>query len=397
MNLAVIGCGYVADFYMGSLKHHQELRLIGAFDINGARLGKFCEYYRVRSYRSIQELLHDSSVDAVLNLTNPRSHYTVTRACLEAGKHVYSEKPLAMDYEGAKELVHLAKSKGVYLSAAPCSVLGETAQTIWKSLRDGAIGPVRLVYANFDAGMTSRLRFSSWISESGAPWPARDEFEVGCTYQHAGYLLVWLAAFFGPAKRVTAFASRQIPEKGVPLEIATPDFSVGLIEYEGGVAARVTNSIVAPTDRSMTLVGDQGSLYTMDVRDDASPVYIRRTPPGRVEGALEYRLNYWRNKVERTFNWLPWSWGNTWRLNRRYPFARKPMARSSGYYKPVDFCRGPAEMAAAIREGRPCRLSAELAAHITELIEVLQYPERFGGRKEIRSTFGPLDPLPVDY
>ncbi|MEP6911875.1 MAG: gfo/Idh/MocA family oxidoreductase, partial [bacterium] len=61
--------------------------------------------------------------------------------------------------------------------------------------------------------------------------------------------------------------------------------------------------------------------------------------------------------------------------------------------KPVDFCRGPAEMAQAIREQRPCRLSAQLGLHVTELIEALQYPERFGGRKKIESRFAPIQPL----
>ena len=85
----------------------------------------------------------------VLNLTSPRSHYEVTRMSLEASKHVYSEKPLAMDAVAARELVELAKKRKVYLGTAPCSVLGETAQTIWKALqegdhREGALGLCQL-------------------------------------------------------------------------------------------------------------------------------------------------------------------------------------------------------------------------------------------------------------
>jgi hypothetical protein len=160
--------------------------------------------------------------------------------------------------------------------------------------------------------------------------------------------------------------------------------------------ARITNSIVAPSDRSLTIIGEHGTIYAMDVRDDASPVYIRRTPPRRLEGALEYRLNYWRNKIERLFNRIPWAWGTIWRFSRRYEFARRPANRSSAKYRPVDFCRGPAEMAQAITERRPCRLSADLALHITELTEALQHPERFGGRKAIESRFEAMAPLPWD-
>jgi predicted dehydrogenase len=396
MNIAIIGCGYVADFYMSSLKYHPELKLVGVYERDGGRSRAFGTYYAVPTYESLEELLQDPSVEMVLNLTNPRSHYEVTKPCLEAGKHVYSEKPVAMEYETAKKLVSIAKENDVQLSSAPCSVLGETAQTIWKALQEQVIGPVRLVYANFDAGMPSRYRAGMWRSASGAPWPAKDEFEVGCTYEHAGYFLTWLAAFFGPAKRVTAFASCQVPEKGIPVDVMAPDFNVGCIEYADRIVARVTCSILAPKDRSLTLIGDAGVLYTKDMRDDASAIYVRRTPLSRLQGALEYRLEYWLDRVERRLNWIPWSWGNHWRLHHKYPFARKPGMRSSGRYKPVDFCRGPADMAEAIQENRPCRLSGELGMHITELIEVLQYPERFGGRREIESTFDPIQPLPWD-
>jgi hypothetical protein len=77
-------------------------------------------------------------------------------------------------------------------------VLSETAQTIWKLLREQAIGTPRLVYAELDDGNVAAMDYPTWISASGAPWPARDEFEVGCTLEHAGYHLTWLTAFFWP-------------------------------------------------------------------------------------------------------------------------------------------------------------------------------------------------------
>jgi predicted dehydrogenase len=393
MNIAIIGCGYVADFYLRSLRYHPELKLSGAYDIDKPRLAKFCDYFSVRPYDSAEELLGDDSVQMVLNLTNPRSHYEVTHACIEAGKHVYSEKPLSMDYLSARQLVNFARSKNLYLGSAPCSMLGETAQTIWKALREGLIGPVRLVYANFDAGMNPKSKPWLWLGESGAPWPAKDEFEVGCTYEHAGYFLTWLAAFFGPAKAVSAFASCQVPDKGRPLDVMTPDFTVGCIEYENGIIARATCSLLAPADRSLTIVGDNGVIYTKDLRDDASPVYFKRVPAGRLEAALEYRFDHWQNRLERLINWFPWSWGNRWRFLHNYPFIRKPSLRSSSKYKPVDFCRGPAEMAEAIRNNRPSRLSADLGLHIVELTEALQRPEKAGGRQLMRSTFDAIQPF----
>ena len=159
------------------------------------RLNAFHEYYGIRRYAALDEILNDSSVEMILNLTNPRSHFELTRACLLAGKHVYSEKPLAISSVQAAELVELAKQQGLRVATAPCSMLGETCQTMWRALKDRMIGPVRLVYASFDDGMVHRMNPTRWRSASGAPWPAKDEFETGCTYEHAAYVLSWLAAF----------------------------------------------------------------------------------------------------------------------------------------------------------------------------------------------------------
>ena len=98
------------------------------------------------------------------------------------------------------------------ISAAPCSLLGETAQTIWNALRAGRLGPVRLVYAEMDEGMVFRMPYVRWKSASGAPWPYRDEFTVGTIIEHAGYILTWLPAFFGPVMSVAGFSACLIPE-----------------------------------------------------------------------------------------------------------------------------------------------------------------------------------------
>jgi predicted dehydrogenase len=142
------------------------------------------------------------------------------------------------------------------------------------------IGRVRLVYANFDDGMIApKLSPWSWRNESGVPWPAKDEFEVGCTYEHAGYILTWLAAFFGPALNVTSFASCLLSDKGIAVDSMAPGLTVGCIEYANNVVARVTCSLIAPKDKSLTIIGDHGVLCVPDVRNDICPVYVRRESP----------------------------------------------------------------------------------------------------------------------
>jgi predicted dehydrogenase len=387
MNVAVVGCGYVAEFYAKTLGNYPELELIGAYDVNGQNLQTFCHRWSVRRYDDLPQLLEDRSIELVLNLTNPRSHHEVTKKCIEAGKNVYSEKPLAMSAGAARELVDLAKRKGVYLSSAPCSMLSQTAQTVWAALREGAIGRVRLVYASFDDGMIAPQQSPwSWKNESGVPWPAKDEFEVGCVYEHAGYVLTWLAAFFGPATKLTSFASCLLPDKGIPVNSMAPDFAVGCVEYDSGIVARVTFSVVAPIDKSLTIIGDEGILQVADVRNDACPVYVRSMPASRWHRAIERQVN-------RLLKWFR-DWDSEWHIWSKYPMVRMRSTAFVGPDKRIDFCRGPAELADAIRQKRPCRLSSELGWHINELIERLQYPERFANQPELASTFNPIQPFP---
>jgi predicted dehydrogenase len=388
MKIAVVGCGYVATSYTNALANYPELELVGAYDRNVGNLESFSRRWSIKKYISLEQLLNDPAVEMILNLTNPRSHYEVSRMCIEADKHVYSEKPLAMQWEAARELAALAKDRRVYLSSAPCSMLAETAQTVWKALHEGVIGCVRLVYANFDDGMIApKLAPWQWRNEAGVSWPAQDEFEVGCTFEHAGYMLTWLAAFFGPAKSVTAFASCQLPNKGIFVEKMAPDFTVGCIEYSANVVARVTCGLVAPKDKSLTIIGDDGILNVPDLRNDVGPAYFQSVPPrGRI-GDIESRLNRWTEPIRTCFGM------GEWRYRKRLPLVGQPRSKFASDAKPVDFCRGPAELAAAVRENRPCRLSAELGIHIVELVETLQYPERFCARRQINSTFAPIQPL----
>ena len=387
MNIAVVGCGYVAESYAKTLVNYPDLKLIGAFDRDRSNLEAFCRRWKVPAFESLDQLLNDSDVSIVLNLTNPRSHYEVTKQCLEAGKHVYSEKPLAMDYQRARELLERAKSKDLYLSSAPCSVLSETAQTLGKALRENIIGKVRLIYANFDDGMLApNLSPWNWRNESGVAWPAKDEFEIGCTYEHAGYVLTWLAAFFGPALRVTSFASCLIPDKGIPVEKMAPDFTVGCIEYGDNIVARLTCSLVAPKDKSLTIIGDGGVLSVPNVRNDASVIRLRRAKPARLRAALERQVN----KLGKLVN--P-NRGDEWQSMETLRVKAKPKHHFASSTKRVDFCRGVAELASAIREKRRSRLSAELGAHIVELIERLQYPERFTANGSITSRFEPIEPI----
>jgi predicted dehydrogenase len=367
MRLAIVGCGFVADFYAKTLTNHPELELLGAFDRDARRSQRFAASNRIREYASIEEVCRDSHVDIVLNLTNPDSHYAVSKAALTAGKHVYSEKPLSTAYSEAEELVELAAHNGLEIASAPCSVLGESAQTLWKALREQRIGTVRLAYAELDDGPIHLMGYKKWRSHSGTPWPYKDEFEVGCTLEHAGYYVTWLVAFFGPAKTVTSFAALTVPDKGVPLDRKTADFTVACIEFTQGVVARVTCSIF----------GDRGVLSVDDCWDYGSPVRLQKRT----------MLGIKAEKHPRAAEILGLG-------PRRVPMVRKPSFafRTRGGSNPMDFARGVAEMAAALREKRASRMSSRFALHVNEIVLAIQNPREMGSPRRLVSTFEPILP-----
>lgn len=372
MNLAIVGCGFVADYYLATATLHPELVIVGIHDRVAERAAALGAAYGLTVYPTLHDVCKDARVEMVLNLTNPRSHYEVSKAALLAGKHVYSEKPLAMTMVEATELVAIAEQRGLRLASAPCSVLGETAQAVLKALREKAVGTVRVVYAEMDDGMVHRMNYRSWKSVSGVPWPYKDEFEIGCTLEHAGYYLTWLVAMFGAAESVTSFASVQVPDKvpGETLSMVSPDFSVACILFRSGVVARLTCGILAPHDHVMKVVGDDAVLYVPDSWDYRSPVYVRR----------------WITIRRKTFL-------SPWRDKRALARAPYGAIRTKGSQS-MDFCRGPAELAAAVKAGRPSRLSAQFALHVTELALAIHDAPRHGSSHRMATDVEAIEPMP---
>lgn len=328
MNVAFVGCGYVADFYAITLKNYPALKLVRAWDRDVDRLRRFTQYWDVPAAWSLEEVLRDPSVDLVVNLTNPSSHYDVTRAALKAGKHVYSEKPLAMDFGDARELVDLAARQDLLLSSAPCTVLGEAAQTAWKALRAGRIGTPRLVYAELDDGPIYRFGMTEWRNASGASWPYFDELQVGCSLEHSGYYVSWLIAMFGPVKRVTTTTALIMPDKGVWTP-QRPDLSIGVLEHSSGVVARITCGLLATPDHRFRVFGDEGELTVSDAWNYGASVTINPYTNGPRGRAV------------------------------KVPLVRD--RRSDG----MDFARGISEMD---------RLSASFSLHLTEVALALDSP-----------------------
>ena len=182
-------------------------------------------------------------------------------------------------------------TRGCVCPVRPPTRLVPPAQTLWKAVEDGAVGDVRMVYAEFDDNPIYLLSPESWRSRSGAPWPYLHEYEMGCTWEHVGYHLTWMCAIFGPVRAVTAFSKVTVPDKtDQPLNPAdTPDFSVACLDFESGVVGGSPVRSPRPLITGCGSSATRGMLHADTYRHYACPVKIgalHQTQSQRPQGPL---------------------------------------------------------------------------------------------------------------
>jgi predicted dehydrogenase len=301
-----------------------------------------------------------------------------------------------MSFSEAQQLVHLARKTDRCIASAPCRVLAETAQTIWKALREQTIGDVRAIYAEMDCGLLCRLPYKEWTNELGIAWPYKDECAVGCTIEHAGYSISWLTAFFGPIETVNAFAMCQIPDLKTELgvDVLPPDLTVACLKFKSGVVARLTSSWIAPRDNSLRIFGDMGILSTGDISSPRSRVYVTRYKGIKIGSkriAILQKRSYPLVKPHSESSAV-----KACRVAVQSPrqTARAIRARLFHLRRRVDFCIGPAELASAISEQRPCRLAPEYCLHNTEVVLAIHNALETGSTYKVRTSFRSMEPMP---
>ena len=141
LKVGVIGCGMISDWYFKAAKRFKQLDIIACGDLNQELAEKQGREYNIPVWNP-EEIYNSKEVQLIINLTPPKVHYSVMKRALEAGKHAYSEKPLGVDLTEAKELLDIAKAKGLYVGCAPDTFMGGGHQTMRKLLDDGWIGKV---------------------------------------------------------------------------------------------------------------------------------------------------------------------------------------------------------------------------------------------------------------
>ena len=348
LGVGIVGCGNIAGPYARTIAGHpDEIRLVAVMDIDPTRATAFAVEHGVRALPSLDALLADPAVDVVVNLTFHHAHYDVSRAALEAGRHVYSEKPMALDGDQAHELVAIAAAQGVRLACAPSTFLGEAQQTAGAIIRRGDLGTVRAVYANVNWG-----RIETWHP---APIPF---YDVGVLFDVGVYPLTIATSFIGPAVAVDARGWDLMPERqtldGTAYRIGSPDLIVAGVELATGAVLRLIASFYVgkPSRRrgSVEFHGDLASLALESFQEFDAMVEV---------GAFDK------------------------------DYAAVPLIREPDPEVDTDWARGVADFASAIANGRRARVTGEQAAHVVDILSAARTSMREGRRVEIASTFAP--------
>ena len=351
VKIAMIGTGDISGIYLKNITEtFHEIELVGVCDLVREKAERAAEKWHVpHVYADMYEAFGDPQVDIILNLTRPDEHYGVTRPALEAGKHVYSEKPLAATFELGKELVELAQSKGLLLGGAPDTFLGAGIQTCRKLIDDGFIGdPVgaaAFMICRGHEGWHPDPEF--YYKRGGGPM-----FDMGPYYLTAMINLMGGVDRVMSASRIT-FPKRTItsqPLSGTVIDVDVNTYIAGTVQYASGAIGTIftTFDVQFPREKSrfIEIYGSEGTLFVPDPNNFSGSIQLFRPEEGVCKE-------------------IPMMYG--------YPENSRGL--------------GLADMAKALLTGREARCAVQQTYHVLEIIEGFETSARTGTWTKIESEY----------
>lgn len=355
---AIVGCGTISDAYLSTMtSKFKILEVVGCCDRNPGKAQAAAQKYGIQAL-TLEEIVADESIEIVVNLTTPAAHYPVIKQLLEAGKHVYTEKVLAVELEHAAELVKIADQKNLYLGAAPDTFLGAAIQTARYVVDSGMLGDITSCYCAFTRDGDILNRAFPFTAKAGGGIG----FDVGI------YSITALLSILGPVKEVSGVIRTRRPERldyspehfGEPFQVECENLMAGMLQFDGGTVGNIlfdANSIfLMPEKPSLVLFGTLGIMQMADPNQFGGEVRVI------LKGSSE-------------------------------PFVMQQSHAFSGEYRGL----GVAEMAWAMRMGRKHRASKEMAYHALEVLHGIVKSSETKSNQVIQSTFEKLPPIPRGY
>ena len=347
VKVAVIGCGNVSGSYFPTLVASPHVELVSTCDIIPARAEQAAKKHGVpRHFPHIDELLAGPAFDLLVNLTDIQQHHQINRAALTAARHVWSEKPLGINYAEAKELLDLAAAKRVQLLASPTVVASPQFAFMAQTIGDGKLGRVAAAHASY--GHTGPSWSSFFYEKDGGSL-----FDLGV------YSITTLTGLLGPAKAVVAMTgivtpARTITGKG-EIRVAAEDNAMLLMDHGDGVLSHIQSGF---------------NYYTAREHSDTEPAHHTLSITG-TKGALHLA----------GYDWGPHGVD----LATRETGGR--LQRMAVEAKGYQWQGGAVKMAEFLATGVRPRFTAAHAAHVAEIIAGAHQSQATGQRIAMTSTF----------
>ncbi|MBE2194916.1 MAG: Gfo/Idh/MocA family oxidoreductase [Anaerolinea sp.] len=340
MKVGIIGVGNISPAYIKGCRAFDILDLTACADMNFERAQTVAAENQIKKACTVEEMLADPEIDIVINLTVPSAHAEIALRTIAAGKHPYSEKPLAVSLDDGRRIVEMAAAKGVRVGCAPDTFLFAEHQTARKLLDDGHIGPA-----------VSAIGFM--MGRGPEKWHPNPDFfyqpGAGPLFDMGPYYITCLVNLLGAVKRVSSAARASFPERiakdGHAIPVNTPTHVAGTLEFESGPIATLIMSFDITAHRlpRMELYGAKGSLVIPD--PNGFDPAVRMFVPGESD------------------------------------WAEQPNPFNPDWRRGV----GVADMAHAIQSGRLHRASGDLALHVLEVMHALLESSQKGAHVEISS------------
>ena len=330
VRIGLIGCGRISAAYLEAAPDYPVLDIVACADLDRSAAARVAAEFGLQAL-DVDALLARGDIEAILNLTVPGAHAPVNLAALQAGKHVYCEKPFAVDPAAGAGVLAAARQRGLRVGGAPDTFLGAGHQTVRALVDAGRIG--RVVAAT-----------AIWLGHGHEGWHPSPAFFYapggGPHFDMAPYHLTALVHALGPVRAVTAMAGRAFdtrtvgsgPDAGAAVPVQVSTHLSGTIEMVSGCLVTIAMSydVWRHSNPRMELHGTAGSISAPDPNRFGGPVAV--ADPGGEWTEAPLRPGPARN------------------------------ARSIGL---ADLCMG-------LRTGAPHRCSGELAQHVLEVMDALE-------------------------
>ncbi|MFZ9855632.1 MAG: Gfo/Idh/MocA family protein [Limisphaerales bacterium] len=342
----VIGCGSVSNAYLPVLTRSPFVEVVSLCDIRPERAKRQGERFKVaHTYPNIDAMLKGVPFDFLVVLTDMQVHEQINRRGIEAGKHVWSEKPIANTLRVGQELLRMAKAKGVQLWGAPITVQSPQFAFMARTLKSGALGRVAAAHA--------------FYGHEGPTWSAFFYEKLGGSMPDLGvYNFTSLTGLLGPVKSVTAMLSIVTPERTVDdkgrIKVTEEDNAMVLMEHADGVLSHVQSGF-----NYFNPHGHNGR--------DESRHTIQITGSHGYMGLVGY-------------DWEPLGVDLA---TQDKPTLTRHQPSAEGYI----WQQGAALAAESLSTGRRLLVSPEQALHVLEIITAARKSQATGRRIPLTSTF----------